>query len=122
MVVVGNSSAAILAAYHVTWHFINPAQSDDTKQDNTTDLKYSDGSSKFGSGYELGSKREEPKTSREILEEKLRGKLKWRVVYESIYTEKTVNGEERPVRHLPFGTEDDDLRAVVDGAYYAGTN
>jgi hypothetical protein len=102
--------------------FYQPGTVDDTKQDNTTDLKYSDGSRKFGSGYELGSKREEPKISREILEEKVRGKLKWGVVSENIYTVKTVNGEERPVGHLPFGTEDDDLRAVVDGAYYACTN
>lgn len=64
----------------------------------------------------------ESKTLREIIEAKVQGKLKWGVVSENVAILETENGEERHVGHLSFGAEDDNVSAVVDGAYYAGVD
>lgn len=122
MVVVGNSSAAISAASHVTWHFVDGSTPTphDTEQDGTTD--YSDAASNYGSGYQLVPIADEVRTVREIIEAKVRGKLKWGVVSENGAILETENGEERPIGHLSFGAEDDDVGAVVDGACYAGVD
>ena len=120
MVVAGNSSAAISAASHVIWPFVGGSTPRDTEQDLTTD--YSDGVSYSGSGYQLVPMADESKTLRELIEGKVQGKLKWGVVSENVAILETENGEERPVGHLSFGAEDDDVGAVVDGAAYAGVS
>jgi hypothetical protein len=120
MVVAGNSSAAISAASHVIWPFVGGSTPGDSEQDHTTD--YSDGVSNSGSGYQLVPMADEPKSLREIIEMKVQGKLKWGVVAENVAILETENGEERPVGHLSFGAEDDNVGAVVDGAAYAGVS
>lgn len=120
MTVAGNSSAAISAASHVTWRFIDGSTPRDTEQDNA--INNSDGTSNYEPGYQLVPMADESKTLREIVEGKVQGRLKWGVVSENIATIETENGEERPVGHLSFVAEDDNVNAVVDGAYYAGVD
>jgi len=101
MVVVGNSSAAIAAASHVTWYSINSSKPDEIEQDNTTNLKDSDGLS----NYELENdliRLVKSRSLREIPENKDQGKLKWGVVSENVAIIDVANGEERPVGQTLF--------------------
>lgn len=77
---------------------------------------YSDETSNHGSGYQLVPMVDESKTLREIIEVKVQGKLKVGVVSKNVAILGTENGEERPVGHLSFGAEDDNVGAVVGGA------
>jgi hypothetical protein len=120
MVVAGNSSAAISAACHVTWQFVDGQTPCNNEHDLTTDS--SDGINNIESGYQLVPMADGSKTLHENIKRKVQGKLKWGVVIENLATIDTENGEERPVGHLSFGVEGDNVGAVVNGAYYAGVD
>jgi len=113
-VVVGNSSAAISAACHVTWRSGEEMDMPRASQDNSTDSPQQE------AGYPMMSLSEDMANLRRGIESRVQQRLKWGVVAEKVVFLASGRGDSQPVGHLSFGTEEEDVRCAVDGAFYAG--
>jgi len=117
-VVVGNSSAAISAACHVTWSV--DEMSSIPRPSHDYQMETADTAVQQGADYPMVSWSEERAYLQRGIERRVQGKLKWGVVAEKVMSLQNDHGQLESVGHLSFGTEEDEVGKAVDGALYAG--